>query len=163
VEKDLLHSDLTKVIIGSAYYVYNQLGYGFLEKVYENALTIQLRRYGRQVEQQVPVVVRFEGEVVGEFFPDLFVERKVIVELKAVSELNPIHEVQLVNYLKATGIKVGLLINFGPQIKIIRRVLDPDQRNANDWNVREEIQPYSSNIGFEDSCGQQMLVQDPDC
>lgn len=163
MEKDLLHSDLTKLIIGSAYYVYNQLGYGFLEKVYENALTIQLRRYGRHVEQQVPVVVRFEGEVVGEFFPDLFVEGKVIVELKAVSELNPIHEVQLVNYLKATGIKVGLLINFGPQIKIIRRVLDPDRRSSNDWIVREEIQPYSGDIGFEDYSGQHMSVQDPDC
>jgi GxxExxY protein len=162
MEKELLHTDLTKVIIGSAYYIYNQLGYGFLEKVYENALAIQLRRLGRQVEQQVPVVVRFEGEVVGEFFPDLFVEGSVIVELKAVTELNPIHEVQLVNYLKATGVKVGLLINFGPQIKIIRRVLDPDRHNSNDCVVREEAQPYM-NSPVECSLEQTILCPDPDC
>lgn len=142
MEKDLLHSDLTKIIIGSAYYVYNNLGYGFLEKVYENALAIQLRRLGRQVEQQVPVVVRFDGEVVGEFFPDLLVEGKVIVELKAISEIGSVHEVQLVNYLKATGIKVGLLINFGPGIKIVRRVLDTGHSKSGEWIVREEMESY---------------------
>lgn len=122
-DKNLLHSDLTEQIIGCAYDVYNKLGVGFLEKVYENALFVKLTKKGIPVVQQAPIKVYFEKELVGEYFADLLVDKKVIVELKAISELSKIHEVQLVNYLKATGIKVGLLINFGEQINIVRRVV----------------------------------------
>lgn len=122
-DENYVHSNLTEKIIGLAYDVYNGLGSGFLEKVYENALTTKLHKLGLIVAQQAPVNVYFEGELVGEYFADLLVNGKVIVELKAVSELSKIHEVQLVNYLKATGLKVGLLINFGEKVKVIRRVV----------------------------------------
>ncbi len=117
-----IHSDLTEKIIGCAYDVYNQMGFGFLEKVYENAMMIKLKEKGLSAFQQSPVNVYFEEKIVGEYFADVIVDKKVIVELKAISKLSKSHEVQLVNYLKATGIKVGLLINFGEKIKIIRRV-----------------------------------------
>ncbi len=120
--KQYPYQEITQVIIGCAYEVYNTLGHGFLEKVYENALTIKLREKKLTAEQQHPIEVRFQGTVVGEYTADILVENKVIVELKACSELSKAHEVQLVHYLKATGIKVGLLINFGEQIKVIRRV-----------------------------------------
>ena len=123
MSKAYLHSEITEKIIGAAYAVYNVLGFGFLEKVYENAMAIKLRKNGLSIIQQAPITVYFEEEVVGEYFADLLVENKVIVELKAVSELQPIHEVQLVNYLKATGVRIGLLINFGEKIKIKRRIL----------------------------------------
>ena len=115
-------SDITEKIIGGAYAVYNTLGFGFLEKVYENALAIKLRQNGLAVVQQAPITVYFEEQIVGEYFADLLVEGKVIVELKAVSVLNPLHEVQLVHYLKATGVGVGLVINFGEKIKIARKI-----------------------------------------
>jgi GxxExxY protein len=118
------HGDITERIIGAAYEVYNTLGYGFLEKVYENAMMVELRLVGLKAEQQVPIVVVYKGEVVGEFVADIVVEDKVIVEMKAVSALDSIHEVQLVNYLKATGIEVGLLLNFGREMKIHRKVFD---------------------------------------
>ena len=120
--RNYIHSELTEKIISCAYDVYNQLGFGFLEKVYENAMMIKLNKKGFNATQQSPVNVTFEGKVVGEYFADILVDNKVIVELKAVSELSKVHEVQLVNYLKATGIKVGLLINFGEKIRIIRKV-----------------------------------------
>ena len=121
-DKKYIHSKLTQEIIGCAYGVYNQLGFGFLEKVYENAMMIKLKENGLEAIQQAPVNIYFEEKLVGEYFADIFIENKVIVELKAVSELSKVHEVQLVNYLKATGVKVGLLINFGEKIKIIRRI-----------------------------------------
>lgn len=116
------HSELTEKIIKEAYYIYNKLGHGFLEKVYENALFIRLKNTGFHVNQQYPVNVYFENELVGEYFADLLVEEKIIIELKAIEKLSAVHEVQLVNYLKATGIEVGLLINFGPNIKVKRKV-----------------------------------------
>ena len=119
---NLIHSELTDKIIGCIYDVYNALGYGFVEKVYENALVIKLRQMGFNITQQAPIKVYFEGLIVGEFVADLIVDDKVIIEIKAVSALSPAHEVQLVNYLKATGIQVGLLVNFGEKIKIVRRV-----------------------------------------
>ena len=121
-DKNLLHSDLTDKIIACAYDVYNQLGFGFSEKIYENAMMIKLAQKDVQAVQQSPIKVYFEGQLIGEYVIDIFVNEKVIVELKAVSELSRAHEVQLVNYLKATGVKVGLLINFGEKIKIVRRV-----------------------------------------
>jgi len=121
-DKNYLHAELTDKIIACAYDVYNQLGFGFSEKVYENAMMIKIAQKNLTAVQQVPVNVFFEKQLVGEYFPDLLVESKVIVELKAVSTLSKVHEAQLVNYLKATGIKVGLLVNFGEKLKIVRRV-----------------------------------------
>ncbi len=121
---DYRHSDLTGKIIGAAYAIYNALGYGFLEKVYENALAFELNRLGLSVKQQEPVAVSYKGDLVGEYVADLIVEGKVIVEVKALGELQKVHEAQLINYLKATSIQVGLLINFGPEIEIKRRIFD---------------------------------------
>ncbi len=121
-DNNYLHSELTDKIIGCAYDVYNQLGYGFLEKVYENAMMIKLSQREIEARQQVPINVHFEGHTVGEYCADILADKRVIVEFKAVSALSKSHEVQLVNYLKATGVKVGLLINFGEKLKVIRRV-----------------------------------------
>jgi len=113
--------DLTQIIIGCAYKVHNALGPGFLEKVYENALRIELEKLGLRVKQQEPVNVRYEDEIVGEFYADLWVDDNVVIELKAVQTLAKIHEVQLVNYLTATGINTGLLLNFGPSVQVRRK------------------------------------------
>jgi len=124
MDTDYRHSDLTGAIIGAAYRVYNSLGAGFLEKVYENALALEVRRSGLEVGQQVAIPVRYEGELVGDYVADLVVGGKVIVEVKAVNGLDAFHEAQLINYLKATGIEVGLLLNFGREMEIKRRILD---------------------------------------
>src|SRR5262245_33020471 len=121
----LLHADVSEQIIKSYYHVYNTLGYGFLEKVYENSLCIALRGAGLRVEQQVPITVRFEGEVVGEYFADLLVAGVIIIELKAAKTIGPEHETQLINYLRATGHSVGLLLNFGPKAEFRRKVFTP--------------------------------------
>lgn len=114
-------SDLTFKIIGCAHKVHNALGAGYLEKVYENALRIELHKAGLAVEQQEPVNVYYDGQIVGEYFIDLLVERRVVVEIKAVSKLAPQHEVQLVNYLTATGMTIGLLLNFGASVECKRK------------------------------------------
>ena len=104
--------------------MHNTLGYGFLEKVYQNALVIELRTLGFNVGVEQPIAVHYHGEIVGNYVADIVVDGKVILEIKAVKELSEIHEVQLVNYLKATGIEVGLLINFGRSVAVKRRVMD---------------------------------------
>lgn len=109
----LLYEELTGKILEACFEVINELGSGFLESVYEKALVIALRQKGLLVKTQVPLSVEFRGENVGQFFADLLVEDKVIVELKAVTQLAPEHHAQVINYLKATGIEVGLLVNFG--------------------------------------------------
>jgi len=126
------YSAITDKIIAAAYAVYNVLGYGFLEKVYENALYYELQKAGLNVKQQSPIQVIYDHNLVGDYYADLIVADKVIVELKAVSILDPIHEVQLVNYLKATGIEVGLLINFGQKLAIKRRVFSRDRKTQKD-------------------------------
>ncbi len=114
-------SRTTEKIIKCAYKVANSLGSGFLEKVYENALRLELRREGLSVQQQHPMSVLYEGEIVGEYFADLLVGEEVLVELKAVSALDEIHMAQCLNYLKACNLRVCLLINFGkPKIEIRR-------------------------------------------
>lgn len=112
---------LTKTIIGSAFKVHNALGAGFLEKVYENALRIELLKQGLEIKQQEPIEVYYEGEVVGSYYTDLWVENRVIVEVKAVQALSKAHEVQLVNYLTATGVDTGLLFNFGSSVQVKRK------------------------------------------
>ena len=113
--------ELTKSIIGCAYTVHNTLGAGFLEKVYENALRIELEKSGLIVKQQQSIHVIYSGQIVGEYYADLWVNDRVVVELKAVQVLVPQHEVQLVNYLTATGIDIGLLLNFGSSVQVKRK------------------------------------------
>ena len=117
----MLHQELTKTIIGCAYTVHNTLGAGFLEKVYEQALMLELKASGLVVESQVPLSVTYRDHIVGEYYADLIVEDKVICELKAVDVLKKAHEVQLVNYLVATEIDVGVLINFGDSVTVRRK------------------------------------------
>lgn len=116
--------DLTDKIIKIFYRVYNDLGYGFLEKVYENALAIELKQHGHRVEQQKQILVRYHGQVVGEYYADLVVDEKVILELKATAAIHDKHEAQLLNYLKATHHEVGLLFNFGAKPDLKRKAFD---------------------------------------
>jgi GxxExxY protein len=118
------HSQITEQIIKAYYKVYNKLGVGFLEKVYENAMMIELKKLNLNCESQAQIKVYYNDQCIGEYYADIIVEGKVIVELKAVKEVQKIHEVQLVNYLKATQIEVGLLLNFGRNPRQIRKVLD---------------------------------------
>jgi len=122
MSKEYLHQELTSKIIECFYQVYNTLGYGFLEKVYENALKIELEKSGLIVERQKPIKVYYGSEVVGEYFADLLVNDQVIIELKAAETICEEHEYQLLNYLKATNIEVGLLLNFGKKPEIRRKI-----------------------------------------
>ncbi len=115
------HHDITEKIIGCAYHVYNKMGFGFLESVYEKCLLIELQKAGLQAKYQDPIAVTYEGTVVGEFIADVVVENSVIVELKSVKYIIRAHEVQLVNYLVATGRETGLIINFGERKLEVKR------------------------------------------
>jgi GxxExxY protein len=117
----LKKEDLTYKIRGAIFEVNRELGAGFLEKVYENALMIELKDRGLNAETQVPITVRYKNKTVGEYFADVVVENRVILELKAVESLEKIHEAQLLNYLRATEYKVGLLVNFTHPKAVIRR------------------------------------------
>ena len=137
MEHNYLHQDLTSEIIKRFYVVYNVLGYGFLEKVYEKALKFELEKAGLVVERQKPINVYYETALVGEYFADLLVENKVIIELKASESICEEHENQLINYLKATDIEIGLLLNFGKRPEIKRKVFsnkNKKQLNANDMD-----------------------------
>ncbi|MBC8873509.1 MAG: GxxExxY protein [Planctomycetes bacterium] len=109
----LMHEDITKEIIGASFEVHRVLGYGFLEKVYQRAMQVELIKRGLKAELEHKITVRYKGAVVGEYQADIFVEDVVMVELKVAKAYNPQDEAQLLNELKATGVKVGLLINFG--------------------------------------------------
>jgi len=119
----VLHKELTERIIGCAFRVHNKMGFGFLESVYESCLLIELRRAGLSATSQTPINVYYDDELVGLFVADVMVEDAVIVELKSVRTTAAAHEVQLVNYLTATGKPVGLLLNFGEtKVDVIRKV-----------------------------------------
>ena len=120
--RTLRHSELSRKIIAAAFAVHKELGHGFVEKVYKNALAIELQETGVKCAVEVPLKVLYHEKVVGDYYADMIVDDKIIVEVKAISDLEPVHEVQLVNYLKATGLKVGLLINFGQSVKVKRRI-----------------------------------------
>lgn len=120
---ELLHKELTDKIIGAAYAVHNVLGYGFLEKVYHNAFVIELEKKGFTVESEKAFTVHYDGQKVGEYFADIVVNGEVIVEVKASVGHDTVFEAQLLNYLKAAGMKVGLIVNFGRSVKIKRMVL----------------------------------------
>jgi len=127
----LVHGNLTREIIGAFYDVYNELGFGFVESVYQRALPLALAARGIPSEREVALSVSFRGAAVGDYRADLIVAGKVIVESKVASKILPIHEIQLVNYLKASTITVGLILNFGPQPAVRRLVLSyPRGRSA---------------------------------
>ncbi len=126
--ESLLHKDITEEIISAYYFVYNELGYGFLEKVYENAMLVELKSRGFKVESQKIIKVYFKDSIVGEYFADIVVNDKIILELKSCEALVPEHEVQLFNYLKATNIEVGLLFNFGKRAAFKRKVFTNDNK-----------------------------------
>ena len=128
---NFLHSEITDLILKAYYQVYNKLGFGFLEKVYESAMMIELKRLDLKCERQKPITVNYDGFDIGEYFADIIVNDCVIIELKAAENLCPEHEAQLVNYLKATEIEVGLLLNFGKEPKFKRRVLTSEFKNLN--------------------------------
>lgn len=118
------HAELTEKIIAAFYAVYNTLGTGFLEKVYRNALALELAKRGLDTQIEVPIRVYYDGVEVGEYFADLVVQKCVLVELKAVEKVSGEHEAQLLHYLRATDYEVGLLLNFGPEPLVRRKVLD---------------------------------------
>lgn len=130
----LKHHELTEIIIGTFYEVYNELGFGFLEPVYENSLVSALRAKGLHVRQQAPVEVWFRGKIVGEFKADVVVEEKVILELKSVRIFDESHKTQLLNYLRATEIEVGLLLNFGHRAEFKRMAFDNKRKRAQPGN-----------------------------
>ena len=123
-------NNLTHRVIGCAYKVHNTLGFGFLEKVYENALKVELNSQGIFVQQQARIPVWYEGQQVGIYFPDLWIETQLITEIKAAVALAPEHEMQLVHYLAATGIDHGLLINFGTKVQIKRKFREYQPRSV---------------------------------
>ena len=113
--------DLTRQVIGCAFKIHRALGSGFLEGVYENALRIELVKLGISVREKEPLKVHYDGQVVGEYYPDLWIENQLIIEVKAVENLIPRHEVELVHYLTATGVDNGLLLNFGSSVQVKRK------------------------------------------
>ncbi len=117
-----LHQEITSKVINVFYKVYNTLGYGFLEKVYENAMRVELRKSGFFVEQQKNIKVFYENEMIGDYYADLLINKLVIVELKAAESICEEHETQLLNYLKATDVEIGLLLNFGKILQVSRKI-----------------------------------------
>jgi GxxExxY protein len=132
------HSNITDLIIKAFFNVYNKLGYGFLEKVYENAMVIELRKLGLEVINQKGIKVYYDEIEVGQYVADLIVEDVIIVELKAAESLCEEHEAQLTNYLKATNVEVGLLINFGKSAQFKRKIFD------NNYKIKTNTINYKS-------------------
>jgi GxxExxY protein len=126
MENQYLHSELSGKIIKAFYNVYNTLGFGFYEKIYENAMIIELNKMNLIAENQEKIIVFYEAKNVGEYYADIVVEHKIIVELKTVDTLNEDHDAQILNYLKATNIEIGLLLNFGIKPQVKRRILTND-------------------------------------
>lgn len=124
--KTFPHQELTKSLIGIYYDIYNELGYGFLEKVYHNAMLIELKSRGYEFESQKKIEVIYKKEIVGDYIPDIIINNSVIIELKCVECMVESHEAQLLNYLKATDIEVGLLLNFGKDPQFIRKIFTND-------------------------------------
>jgi GxxExxY protein len=127
-------ANLTDKVLKAFFKVYNTLGYGFAERVYENALVIELKKLGLQVEKQKEITVYYEGEVVGDYVADIVVNGVVMLELKAVRTLTEDHEAQLLNYLKATPVEVGLLLNFGVKPEHRRKIFDNDRKGSLNWH-----------------------------
>lgn len=126
---EYLYSDITSEVINAFYDVYNELGSGFLEKVYKNALFNELKQRGIQCQTEYPISVYYKGICVGDFYADIIIEDKIIIELKAAKSILPEHLAQLTNYLRATNAEVGLLLNFGPEPQKKRIVFTNDRKN----------------------------------
>ena len=131
----MLHQELSQNIIRIYYQVYNELGFGFLEKVYENAMFFELNNSGLFTQKQLPIKVNYKHREVGEYYADLIVEDKIILELKAAESIAEEHECQLINYLKATDIEVGLLFNFGKKPEFKRKIFTNDLKKIRDKSV----------------------------
>ncbi len=127
------HHQITDKILKAFYKVHSELGYGFAEKVYENALVILLQEFGLRVEQQKRIKVYFHGQIIGEYIADVVVNEVILLELKAVSKIIDQHSAQLWNYMKATEFEVGLLLNFGPKATFQRRVFDNERKGTLSW------------------------------
>jgi GxxExxY protein len=127
------HSELTGRILGAFFQLHKEMGYGFSEKVYQAALALLLEEFGIRVQQQVPLRVYFHGKVVGEYIADMLINDVVLLELKAIEKLTSAHDAQLLNYLKATEIEVGLLLNFGPQAEFHRKIYDNARKGSLSW------------------------------
>ena len=125
----MIHQEITSEIIQCFYKVYNSLGFGFLEKVYENALYLEMINHGLSCRKQVPITVFYHGSAVGDYYADIIVDDKIILELKAAETLVEEHELQLINYLKATKIEIGLLLNFGKEPQIKRKILTNNRKS----------------------------------
>jgi len=134
----MLHEEITEKIIAACFDVSNELGAGFLESVYEKALLIALMDRGLNAQSQVPLQVTFRGQIVGDFFADIVVENKILLELKAVKNLAPEHQAQTINYLKATRIEIGLLVNFGNP-KLEYRRFQRQKMNDGDERINQKI------------------------
>ena len=119
---NLIHKEITDKILKSFYTVYDELGYGFLEKIYENALLLELSDAGLKCERQKPIKVYYKEQLIGEYFADIVVENKVILEIKAAESIAKEHEYQLINYLKATNVEIGLVLNFGKKPEFKRKI-----------------------------------------
>jgi GxxExxY protein len=134
------HSETTDLILNAFYKVHRFLGYGFNEKVYENSLAIELRKAGLHVVQQQEIEVFYEGQLVGTYFADMIVNDVVMLELKAVKQFLEEHHAQLLNYLKATRMEVGLLLNFGPAATVKRFAFDNELKGTMDWMKRKKCE-----------------------
>lgn len=139
----MLHEEITGPVIGAFYEVHKALGYGFMEKVYENSLVVALRERGLRVWQQAPITVYFHGVPVGEYFADMIVEDRVILELKIAERLNPQDAPQLLHYLRASSIEVGLLLNFGIEAHFRRLILTNDKKPL---TYSKQVEPGSENL-----------------
>ena len=124
----MLHEEITDKILKCYYTVYNELGYGFLEKVYENALAYELNNYGLICQKQHPIKVYYDKIIVGEYYADLLINDCILIELKSTEKIIEEHEIQLINYLKATKYEVGLLLNFGKKPEIKRKIFTNDRK-----------------------------------
>ena len=125
---EYLHEDLTELIIECVYKVHRSLGFGFLERVYQNALYFELINNGLECDCQKPIKVYYDGNIVGDYIADIIVNDCIILELKAVEKVGKEHELQLINYLKATNVEIGLLVNFGKQAEIKRKIFTNDRK-----------------------------------
>ena len=130
----MIDEELTRPIIKAFYKVYNSLGYGFIESVYHNAMIVELVRSGLSIETKKPIAVYYGASVIGTFEADLVVEKNVILELKAKESLHPAHEAQLINYLRATDVEIGLLLHFGPTAGV-KRMIFPNARKRRSRNM----------------------------
>jgi GxxExxY protein len=138
----MLHAEITDKIINAFYKVYNTMGYGFLEKVYENALNIELKKMGLDTSQQNNIKVFYENHEVGNYFADITINNQVIIEIKASESLREDHKAQLINYLKATDKEVGMLLNFGKKAEFKRIIFTNDRKT---WNTDKKICENPSN------------------